>query len=86
MWSWTPTGFRRMGWRVRAWYGENLGRTADPNDYGLGRTSWITCVERLLRSPKATAATGRFLPQLLDTLQTTGRDPDEVGVGWAWAE
>ena len=83
---WTPTGFRRMGWRVLAWYGENLGRTADPNDYELGRTSWITCFERLLRSPKATAATGRFLPQLLDTLQTTGRDPDEVGVGWAWAE
>lgn len=83
---WTPTGFRRMGWRVLAWYGENLGRTADPNDYELGRTSWINCVERLLRSPKAAAATGRFLPQLLDTLQSTGRDPDEDAVGWAWSE
>lgn len=81
---WTPTGFRRMGWRVLSWYSENLGRTADPNDYQLGRESWITCVRRLLRSPKIAAATGRFLPQLLDTLQTTGLDPDEHGVGWAW--
>lgn len=82
---WTPTGFRRIGWRVLAWYGENLGRTADANDHELGRASWIACVERLLACPKTAGATGRFLPQLLDTLQTTGRDPDENGVGWAWA-
>ncbi len=82
----TPTGFRRMGWRVLAWYGESLVRTADPNDYELGRASLMACVERLWASPTTAGTTGRFLPQLLDTLTTTGRDPDEDGVGWAWAD